>query len=192
MSAKSEQKERTRAAVLASAARLLREAGVAGASVANVMKGIGLTVGGFYAHFDSKDALVAAVLSQAFREQRAAMLRDLEGLETKEAVQRVLQRYLSASHRDHPEHGCVMPAVVSEITREGEASRRVLGEEIDGMARAIATATGASRGLSLGLVALMFGGLSLSRALAGSPLSDQVLKAARELGYAALRGAPKG
>ena len=75
MTAKEEQKERSHATILESAARLLRERGISGARVADVMKGAGLTVGGFYAHFGSKEALVDEVLRRAATENPRAPLR---------------------------------------------------------------------------------------------------------------------
>src|SRR5438132_14389156 len=112
MNAKVEQKERSHETILQSASRLLRERGVSGARVADVMQGAGLTVGGFYAHFDSKETLIDQTLAETSKELRARLF---SGLGQKPKAARalvVLKRYLSADHRDDPTHGCPFPAVV--------------------------------------------------------------------------------
>src|SRR5229473_82665 len=140
MNAKAEQKQRSHSAILESASRLLRQRGIAGASVADVMKAAGLTVGGFYAHFSSKKELIDDAL-----------------------------RRTAGEHRE------------------------VLGEQIDAVASELATHLPPARAgvrrrhLALGLVALMYGGLSLARALRGTGLSDEVLEACRALGRLAAR-----
>jgi len=182
VSTRTEQKERTRQDILASAIRLLRERGIDGASVAEVMKGAGLTVGGFYAHFGSKDELVGASLRQSMRQLWDEMFAAMGSARGAEAVTMLMRRYLSRSHRDHPAEGCPLPAVVgdaaqaSPIVREALADELVrnaerLGERLDGESR---------RQRALALVALMYGGLGLARALAGTPLSDEILQACRD------------
>src|SRR3984957_14033559 len=100
MNAKTEQKERTHQAILASAGRLLREKGISGASVGEVMKGAGLTVGGFYAHFGSKDDLIEEALRRAGRRIREILFARLEEKPEADRAEVVLKRYLSAAHRD--------------------------------------------------------------------------------------------
>jgi len=193
LTAKARQKGRTHEAILGSAARLLREKGIAGAGVADVMKGAGLTVGGFYAHFDSKEDLIDEALRRTSEEVRQRLL---EGLEDKPAEKRpelMLKRYLSAEHRDEVVQGCWLPAAVGEIGTTGEY-REVLHEQVAALSSALEnmlprTSDPPRRYLAIGLVALMYGGLSLSRALRGTPLSDDVLRACRALGALALRRA---
>src|SRR3954462_13916462 len=108
---KAEQKQRSHATILESPSRLLRERGIAGASVSDVMKGAGLTVGGFYAHFASKEALVDAVLRRAAREMRERLFVGLADKSPSERFETVVRRYLSRTHRDQPETGCPLPAV---------------------------------------------------------------------------------
>jgi TetR/AcrR family transcriptional repressor of nem operon len=195
MNAKEEQKQRSHGSILESAARLLREKGISGARVADVMKGAGLTVGGFYAHFGSKEALVDDVLRRAAAGMRDRIFAHLDEKPAADRAEVVLKRYLSAAHRDEIEHGCPLPAVVGEIgTTAGEHSG-VLGEQIDAMAKELAKHLPAStsekaiprRYLALGLVALMYGGLSVARALRGTELSDEMLKACRAVGKLAVR-----
>ena len=197
MTARSEQKKRSYRSIVASAARLLRAKGIAGANVAEVMKGAGMTVGGFYAHFESKEAMVDAALQRAAEEMCEALFAGLEARPMADRVGLVLERYLSAAHRDHQTHGCALPAVVGEIATTAPEHGVTLRAQIDGMAQLICTHLPdpgplPGRHLALGLVALMYGGLSLSQALKGSPLSDEVLKACRALGvHAAKRAAPR-
>lgn len=184
MTVRTEQKERTRQDILASATRLLRERGIGGASVAEVMKGAGLTVGGFYAHFESKEALVGATLRQSLREMWSGLVGAAGKLRGVEAVSFVVRRYLSRSHRDHPAQGCPLPAVVADVAQAGEPVRDALACEIvayaDALGDCIADESPQRRQRALALIALMYGGLSLARALKGTSASDEVLKACRD------------
>lgn len=190
MNAKTDRKRRSHETILDSAARLIRERGIGGARVADVMQGAGLTVGGFYAHFDSKENLIDAALRRTGEEMRARLFAHLDGKPLRERAELILKRYLSAAHRDEPVRGCPLPAVVGEVATSAPAHREVLAAELESMANALqehlVAAPGVTgRQLALGLVALMYGGLSLARALSGSELSDEVLKACRALGLAA-------
>jgi TetR/AcrR family transcriptional repressor of nem operon len=192
MTAKEEQKERSHATILESAARLLRERGISGARVADVMKGAGLTVGGFYAHFGSKEALVDEVLRRAATEIRGRLFARLDEKPPADRAEVVLKRYLSPAHRDDVEQGCPLPAVVGEVGTTAAEHRDALAEQVDAFASELAVHLPASRSIprryvALGLVALMYGGLSLARALRGTELSDEVLKACRALGRIAAR-----
>jgi TetR/AcrR family transcriptional repressor of nem operon len=192
MNAKDEQKERSHASILESAARLLRERGIAGARVSDVMKGAGLTVGGFYAHFASKDALIEEALRRTGRALRERLFARLDEKPAQDRAEVVLKRYLSAAHRDVPLDGCPLPAVVGEVATTAPEHRKALAEELEALASQFEAYLPARhaltrRHLALGLVALMYGGLSLSRALRGSELSGEVLRACRALGRAVAR-----
>jgi TetR/AcrR family transcriptional repressor of nem operon len=192
MTAKSEQKERTRESILRSASRLLRERGISGASVAEVMSGAGLTVGGFYAHFRTKEALIEASMRRTAQEMRERLF---EGLEEEEpAADRaevVLKRYLSARHRDDAINGCPLPAVVGEVGSSAREQRDVLAEEFELFAKRLSVVAPSpghvpAKHVAIGLIALMYGGISLARAFAGTALSDEVLRACRAFGRLAL------
>lgn len=190
MTAKAEQKQRSFQAIVASACALLRERGIAGAKVADVMEGAGLTVGGFYAHFASKEALVDEALRTTASEMRDGLFSRVEDGD----VERVLKRYLSAAHRDETRKGCPFPAVIGEVGTHASAHRPVVTEELSTMARGIEgmlspSSAIAPRHLALGLVALMYGGLSLARATRGAPLSDDLLRACRAVGALVVRAA---
>jgi TetR/AcrR family transcriptional repressor of nem operon len=189
---KAEQKQRTHATILESAARLLRERGISGASVGDVMKGAGLTVGGFYAHFASKEAMIDAALRLTARAMRGRLFVRLDEKPAADRGEIVLKRYLSAAHRDELRDGCPLPAVVGEVSTTAPEHRGALGEQIDAFASELEAhlphhPAVSRRHLALGMVALMYGGLSLARALRGTELSDEVLRACRALGRLATR-----
>jgi TetR/AcrR family transcriptional repressor of nem operon len=170
-------KRRTHDRIITAAGRIVRKNGLAAASVSRVMHGAGLTIGGFYAHFRSKRAMDAEVVQAT-----------LGGSTTPWSV----DRYLTAAHRDHPEHGCAFPAMLSEVARADEATRMALARAIDTRAHELARATRGRRGAAarqqaLVTLALCVGGLALARAMRGHPASDEVLAACRK---SALAGRP--
>jgi len=192
MNAKAEQKERTHETILASAKRILRERGIAGARVADVMKGAGLTVGGFYAHFGSKEALVDEALRRTSTELRERLFARIDEKPADDRAEVILKRYLSPAHRDEYVAGCPFPAIVGEIGTTAPEHGKVLAEQIDLLALELEDYLPAGRAiprryLALALVALMYGGLSLARAVAGSAISDEILKACRAVGALATR-----
>jgi len=196
MNAKLEQKEKSHETILDSAARLVRQRGISGARVADVMKGAGLTVGGFYAHFSSKEALVDEALRRTGKALRERLFSRLHEKPEADRAEVVLKRYLSAAHRDEEVLGCPFPAVVGEIGTTAPEHGPVLAEQVEAMAAGLEELLPKGRGtprrtLALGLVALMVGGLSLARALRGTALSDEVIRACRTLGAAASRGMSK-
>jgi TetR/AcrR family transcriptional repressor of nem operon len=194
MNLRTGQKQQSHESILESAACLLREKGVAGASVAGVMERAGLTVGGFYAHFASKDELVDEALQRTAAELRARLFAGLDA----PAIEAVLGRYLSQAHRDSAALGCPFPAVAGEIGSTAPQHGAVLAGELEALTSSLAAhlpgdGIVSRRMLALGLVALMVGGLTLSRAVRGTALSDEVLRACRALGAkAALRSSSTG
>lgn len=175
---RAEQKRRTREAILASAGTLLRTRGIAESSVGEVMQAAGLTVGGFYGHFDSKEELFVEAIrcaAAAGRQRMEAVARGRGG-----ALQAVAA-YVSPAHRDDVAGGCPLPNTVAEVARAGEPYRAALAEVYDSFVVPLAEMLGgsdASRKEALGLLSTMYGALSLSRAVAGTPLSDEILTAA--------------
>ncbi len=185
LSTLSERKRRSRERILTSAGALLRERGISGASVAEVMEGAGMTVGGFYAHFPSKRSLVAEALREALRRSSGLLAAGAGGKEGADWVKAVARSYLSRQHRDNPESGCPLPATLGEIAREDAALREVLAGEIKSMAGEMTSHLQAAglkdhAGEALAILSTMVGGLALARALRGTELSDAVLKACRD------------
>jgi TetR/AcrR family transcriptional regulator, transcriptional repressor for nem operon len=191
MNAKADQKSRTHETILESAARLLRANGIAGARVAEVMRGAGLTVGGFYAHFASKEALVDDALRLTAARMRERLFAGLDQKPEQDRAEVVLKRYLSTAHRDDREGGCPFPAVIGEVATTAPAHASVLAEQVDAFAAELHAFLPTNdelskRHLAIGLFALMYGGLGLARALRGTDLSDEVIKACRAFGRFAL------
>lgn len=190
MSVKSAQKERSRAAILESAAALLRERGISASSVADVMRGAGMTVGGFYGHFDSKESLFAETIRYAARTTWDRLVKGARGDSPRARVASVARRYLAREHRDEPASGCLVPAAAGEIARLGEPYQSALASEIERFTTILASALGdprKDRKQALALIALMTGALSMARAVAGTPLSDEVLTAAKAMVDEALK-----
>ena len=189
MNQKTKQKQMSRNAIAASAAALLRERGIRASSVMDVMKGAGLTVGGFYNHFDSKEELFVETLRNATSADWEHLFKSAKGDSPRSRALSVITRYLSRKHRDNKETGCLLPSAAPEVARAGEPYRSALEEELSIIVSSLARMLDAgaeSREKSLGLIALMYGGLSLSRAVADTRLSDEFLRAAKKLGELAL------
>lgn len=197
MNAKLEQRERTYAAIIASACNLLREKGVAGARVADVMAGAGLTVGGFYAHFASKEALLDEALRRTSETMRERLMAKIEEKPLEARGEVMLKRYLSVQHRDDPSSGCAFPAVAGEIATSAPEHREVLAEQVTRMATTMEAHLPKREGpltrraTALAMVALMYGGISLARAVKTkggehAELSDEILRACRAFGRVAL------
>jgi TetR/AcrR family transcriptional repressor of nem operon len=186
---KTEQKMKSHEAILASAASLMRGRGIRASSVTDVMKGAGLTVGGFYGHFDSKEHLFADAIRSAASTTWTRLMAAAKGASPRERVLGVVHAYLSRTHRDNPEAGCLLPSVAHEVAREGDPYRSALEPQLDALVRSLAAMLGPSaahREQALGLMCLMYGALSLSRAVAGTKLSDELLRAARKLAEGSL------
>ncbi len=146
------------------------------------MGGAGLTVGGFYAHFRSKRAMDAAVLAEAMREVREEWLAGLDDAPGLDFFARAVKRYLSPTHRDNVDGGCVLPSTISELTRADRITRGSMARGVEEVVERLsqhapASERASSRERALAALALCLGGLTLARALRGSPLSDEILAA---------------
>lgn len=168
------------------AARSFRSRGYRAAGVDQVMDAAGLTAGGFYAHFKSKEALLAETLGLSLEQARAQLFSGLDDLDGVDWLRAVVGRYLSRSHRDHPDSGCSLPALAGEIAREGRAPRQALQDYLQQLVADLAPRAPAAPGLEpedrvLATVALLSGALMLARAVPDEQLSDRILRAARRL-----------
>src|SRR5215510_7485903 len=189
MNQKTRQKQKSREAIEASATALLRERGIKASSVMDVMKGAGLTVGGFYSHYDSKEDLFVEILRNSARTNWDHLLKSAKGDTPRSRMLSVIREYLSRKHRDNKDTGCLLPSTAPEIARQGEPYRSALEQELSSFVDSFANVIDCGRGSrekALGLIAMMYGALSLSRALAGTRLSDQFLEAAKTLGEQAI------
>jgi TetR/AcrR family transcriptional repressor of nem operon len=170
-------KRATRRRIVDAAGRRFKQEGIDGAGVAAVMSDAGLTNGAFYAHFTSKEDLVANVLADQLRTQRDSYNTQPSGRAGLEAI---IRSYLSPQHRDQCADGCPSAALLDEIVRRPAATRQVFTDELLGIADDIAarldrTDPGAARTDALAIFGMMIGTLQLARALTDRDLSDQLL-----------------
>jgi TetR/AcrR family transcriptional repressor of nem operon len=181
-----EHKSSTRERILAAAESLFRKQGFQGSSVERVMRAAGLTVGGFYAHFASKEALLAESLRSFLQKSGAAWVAGLEELHGQEYLSHFVRRYLNRQRRDDPQTRCMMPSLLSDLTRATPEVQATLAEGLDALAREVQAHLEdeqdvTARQKALAAIALCFGAMTLARATASQPFSDELLQAARAL-----------
>jgi TetR/AcrR family transcriptional repressor of nem operon len=179
-----EHKEQTRKRVLKAAAKAIRAEGPHRIAVAGVMAEVGLTHGGFYAHFKSKDELVAASIDQMFAEGSERAQRETEGVDPRTGLGRYIDFYLSSPHRDARGAGCPLPYLSADAPRMDAASRArfadgaaQLTDRLAGLLAAIGHPDPA--GTASSLLAEMVGALSLARADPDPARSDAILERSR-------------
>lgn len=173
-----DKKAQTRERILAAASCALLQRGPAEPSVSEVMGAAGLTVGGFYAHFESKDALMLEVFRQMLGQRRELIGQLDQSLPAEERRALMATFYLSRKHRDSQEQGCPLPSSLGELAHLPEGFRQALAEHLERlMAELAGNAEEAPKVLAD--MALMVGGLALARALGPCELSDRVLRAAK-------------
>jgi TetR/AcrR family transcriptional regulator, transcriptional repressor for nem operon len=170
-------KQATRRRILEAAGRRFKQDGIDGSGVATLMSDSGLTNGAFYAHFKSKEDLIASVLADQLRAQRQSFddqPSDRAGLEA------FVRSYLSPEHRDQAADGCPSAALLDEIARRPIDTRDVFTDEVIGVVDDIAsrldpTDVEGARADALTVFGLMVGTLQLARALTDRGLSDELL-----------------
>ncbi|HWD26158.1 MAG TPA: TetR/AcrR family transcriptional regulator [Rhizomicrobium sp.] len=177
-------KDETHKTLLKAAAAQLRAQGPDRLSVAGVMKAAGLTHGGFYAHFKSKDALLTETLGDIFARSKRRMARVIEGLPPKHALAAYIDFYVAASHRDHIENGCPITALNSDMPRQSKRFRALFESGVKGLSALIAelmTQAGIADAKSLApsILSAMAGAVALSRTISDPDLSDELLASAR-------------
>ena len=173
------QAQENRKRVVATAARMFREKGTA-VSVADVMKAAGLTHGGFYKQFASKEDLIDEATAYAFDEPAAHSAAGARGArgEAEAARRRLIERYLSVWHRDHAGDGCPVSGFAADLGREPDQAARAHDRYVTGVRNLAARmATGDDDGMAQ--LCTMVGALVLARATQGNPLSEELLQAAR-------------
>ena len=183
-------KQETRRRIVEAAGRRFKQDGIDGAGVAALMSDAGLTNGAFYAHFASKEDLVANVLADQLSAQRQSLdsqPSDRAGLEA------FVRSYLSPEHRDQCADGCPSAALLDEIARRPDATKRVFTAELtrsmdDIASRIDPTDAEAARADALTVFGLMVGTLQLARALTDRDLSDRLLDQGAETALKMLHG----
>ena len=176
-------KEATHERIVAAAARAIRRSGYDGMGVADIMKDAGLTHGGFYAHFASREAMLEEAADRAGAESMAALSRVAAIAPPQEALPELVRAYLSKAHREGAEAGCPVAALGSEMPRQTPKVRRAATRHIKQMIDLVAHKS-PDRGKkgkhehALVTVATMVGALLLARAVDDRKLSDALLQAA--------------
>ncbi len=173
-----EHKLETRRRIVETAGRRFKRDGIDGSGVATLMKDAGLTNGAFYAHFESKEDLVATAVSEQLREQREWLDSIAPG---RAGIEQMVREYLSPEHRDNPEGGCPSAALLDEITRCADPTKQAYTDSvlafIDDIAARLAPHDPASARVKvLSVYASLVGTLQLSRALADRKLADDILE----------------
>lgn len=181
-----EHKQRTREKVLKAAAKAIRAQGPHRVGVATVMSKAGLTHGGFYAHFDSKDDLVAAAIGQMFRESRGTWDRLMQGNPPPDqALAAFIDFYLSIAHRDAVSAGCPIPILAPESKRLRRPARDQFAAGIASLKERFrvqleSLGIANSQDEASSMVAEMVGALALSRAEPDSERSESILNASKQ------------
>ena len=167
----STRKEATHERIVEVAARAIRRTGYGGTAVADIMKEAGLTHGGFYAHFASRDALMVEAMQRASHDNRAALSEAMERWMAKGSSRfaSLISAYLHDSNLDRPEQGCVVAALASEMTRQDDAVREEAQRRVADLIALVEASlpTNTEPGQAAVVAATMVGALQLARTLGG-------------------------
>ena len=179
------QKAKTHERIVKLASKRFREEGLAGIGIAELMKEAGLTVGGFYKHFDSRDDLVAEAVSSAF----GGWKRRVEAAKSGGApvsYEKLIDEYLNEAHRDNPGTGCAFSALAPEIARSDKRTRSLTSEQVRNDIQLIATLLPGrdkrtARSRAILIFSALVGAMSLARAVSNEALSREILETVGEL-----------
>ncbi len=175
-------KEESHDRIVSSAARKIRSSGFAGVGVADIMRSAGLTHGGFYAHFPSREVMLVEALTAACAESASFLARVATGASSDEALGRMLDTYLSQEQLEGVERGCPLAALGSESARQTPQIRHAINLQVKKLSQLIARNTPHSSApdvheRALVTVAAMVGALILARAVDDPALSSAIRQA---------------
>jgi len=163
---------------------MFRESGYDGVGVDAIMNEVGLTAGGFYSHFPSKEALFSEAMAAALAPGKTLQAAGGSATAAADPFVALIKGYLSRTHRDAVADGCPLPALTPDVARKSDATRESYERQFLGYVNEIeALLPGVSasrRDRALAVVAQCVGGLMLSRAVKDQKLSDQILKSCRD------------
>lgn len=182
MDSQPSRKQLTHRRIVETAARAIRRAGFHGVGVADIMKEAGLTHGGFYAHFASRNALLAEALECAGRESAARMAKGMASREAKgvSVFRALVEGYLSERHLGSAESGCPLAALASEMPRQSPEVREAAAQRVRSLVgRVQSTLPGAAAGTAAVIASQLVGALQLARALGDNAEGKALLSAAR-------------
>jgi TetR/AcrR family transcriptional repressor of nem operon len=193
-----EHKRETHARIVKKASVRLREKGAHGVGVADLMKDAGLTHGGFYAHFDSREALVIEAFSTAMDRSIERWRKLGEEAPDGKRLETIVRSYLTSEHRDNPGRGCAIPALSADIARECPKARKAFAAKMEQMIDALAaqipgTPNKVARQQATAALATLMGTMVLSRLAGTGGFSEDILEAGRAalLGGKAMAGKTK-
>ena len=180
-----EHKLETHARIVKKASVRLREKGAHGVGVADLMKEAGLTHGGFYAHFDSREALVIEAFADAMDRSTERWRKLAEQTPPEKRLATIVGTYLTPLHRDDPGHGCAVPTLGAEIARESPKTRKAFAAKLEQMIDMLAAQIPelprkAARKQAMAVIATLMGTLVLARVAGNGDFSDEILGAGRE------------
>jgi TetR/AcrR family transcriptional repressor of nem operon len=189
-----EHKQETHARIVRKASVRLREKGAHGVGVADLMKEAGLTHGGFYAHFDSRDALVIEAFAHAMDRSTERWRKLLSETAPEKRLSIMVENYLTPAHRDDPGQGCAVPALSADIARESPKTRKAFAAKLEQMLDMMTeqipdVPRKTARKQAAAMLATMMGTLVLARVAGSGELSDDILAAGREAALGRLAGA---
>jgi TetR/AcrR family transcriptional repressor of nem operon len=173
------QKTKTHKRIVSIASKRFREKGLSGLGIAELMKEAGLTVGGFYKHFDSRDDLVAEAVTSAFGGWKRRVDAAKAG-GPPVSLSKLIDDYLNEAHRDNPGTGCAFSALAPEIARSDKKTRAVTSEQVRNDIQLIATLLPGEDECTARLQAILtfsalVGAMSLARAVSDETLSREIL-----------------
>jgi TetR/AcrR family transcriptional repressor of nem operon len=180
-----EHKLETHARIVKKASVRLREKGAHGIGVADLMKDAGLTHGGFYAHFDSRDALVIEAFAYAMDRGTERWRKLAEQTPPDKRLATIVESYLTSVHRDDPGRGCAIPTLGAEIARENPKTRKAFAAKVEQMIDMLAeqipqVPRKAARKQAVAAIATMMGTLVLARIAGNGDFSNEILGAGRD------------
>lgn len=178
-------KAETHERIVKNASVRLRESGAASIGVADLMKEAGLTHGGFYAHFASRDALIGEAFAHAMDQTVKRWRKRAEEAQEGKELASIVTRYLTPQHRDDVGNGCALPSLGAEVLRADLKTRKAIAAKLEEMIDIIseqmpAQTTKAARREAIGTLATMMGSLLLARMAGAGEFSEEILAAGRQ------------
>ena len=180
-----EHKAENHARIVKNASVRLRERGAHGVGVADLMKEAGLTHGGFYAHFDSREALVVEAFVHAMDRSTERWRKKAEQTPPDKRLAAIVESYLTSVHRDDPGHGCAVPSLAAEVARESPKTRRAFAAKLDQMIDMLAdqipdVPRKTARKQAIATLATMVGTLIFARVAGNGDFSSEILEAGKD------------
>lgn len=175
----------TRKRIVGVAAREFRARGIGATGLADLMSEAGLSHGGFYRHFDSKDHLVAEACAAGLADVVSALEIAAEGSHGKDGFKAIVDAYVSASHRDAPADGCPLAGMGSELAHADEQTRATASQGFENLVELLARRVGrrsrdAARSEAVFALAAMIGAITISRIVADPDVSNSILQDVKE------------